>query len=68
MVKEKKINVLTVFFISHKNDITIFLKWKMDDPKKNSANPKNNRLLLMWQFRNSRNKGRQVVLVVCLIS
>ena len=27
MGKEKKNNVLTVFFISHKSDVKIFLKW-----------------------------------------
>ena len=29
MEKEKKktINILTIFFISHKNDVKIFLKW-----------------------------------------
>ena len=27
MGKEKKINILTAFFISHKNCVKIFLKW-----------------------------------------
>ena len=32
MGKEKKIiNVLTAFFISHKNDVKIFLKWIVNE-------------------------------------
>ena len=27
MEKKKTINILTVFFISHKNDVKIFLEW-----------------------------------------
>ena len=29
--KKKKINILTIFFISHKNDIKIFLKWIVNE-------------------------------------
>ena len=30
MAKEKKINILTVFFISHKNGVKTFLKWTVN--------------------------------------
>ena len=33
----KKINILTIFFISHKNDVKIFLKWIHNKYPKNTC-------------------------------
>ena len=35
--RKKKINILTIFFISHKNDVKIFLKWIHNKYPKNTC-------------------------------